>query len=159
MKLTNQQILELIVQTSDEIAQQVKRMEALSSQIEQSNQHYLSEIKKVRFAVDETGVKESIDIFNASILKGKKTLEVTQKDNKLLLYSIIFCLLGVCSLVFMFFYGVKSKQDIISQYHQELKAQNRVLSEKEAEFFDKFIIWVNKNPKDSQKLFKVIIQE
>ena len=52
MNLSNKEILEMILSANEEFSKNAQRMEQLASQIEQSNQRYLNELKRTQIRVD-----------------------------------------------------------------------------------------------------------
>mgnify|MGYP006344973423 CR=1 FL=1 len=79
MNLSNKEILEMILSANEEFSKNAQRMEQLASQIEQSNQRYLNELKRTQIRVDSSGVDQSIDTFRNVVENANKSLEKTKK--------------------------------------------------------------------------------
>ncbi|WP_413534102.1 hypothetical protein [Empedobacter brevis] len=152
MNMTSQQLMKMILEESEIISDKIKRLEQLSDQIEQSNQQYLNELKRTDIKVDNSGVKQSIDTFRNVVENANKTIDRTQKRFNVLLYSVIFCAIGLASLFFAFRFGFQAKSEIRNEFYNELNNENRILSKEDALFIQKFRKWKWKNPKDNKKL-------
>jgi len=150
--MNNKEFLEIFLAESKEISDKIKRLELLASQIEQSNQQYLSELKRTDIKVDNSGVKQSIDTFRNVVETANKTIDRTQKRFNVVLYSVIFCAIGLASLFFAFRFGFQAKSEIRNEFYNELNNENRILSKEDALFIQKFRKWKLKNPKDNKKL-------
>lgn len=156
MNMTSQQLMKMILEESEIISDKIKRLEQLSAQIEQSNQQYLSELKRTDIKVDNSGVKQSIDTFRNVVETANKTIDRTQKRFNVVLYSVIFCAIGLASLFFAFRFGFQAKSEIRNEFYNELNSKHRILSENDALFMQKFRRWKDKNPNDSNELFNKI---
>ena len=152
MNMTNQQLMKIILEESEEISNKIKRLEQLSAQIEQSNQRYLSEFKRIDIKVDRSGVDQSIGELERVAEKTKKAIENTQKRFNVVLYSVVFCAIGLVALFFTFKFGFQAKAEIRNEFYNELNNENRILSKEDALFIQKFRKWKWKNPKDNKKL-------
>ena len=104
MNMTNQQLMKMILEESEIISDKIKRLEQLSAQIEQSNQRYLSELKRTDIKVDRSGVDQSIGELERVAEKTKKAVENTQKRFNVVLYSVVFCVIGLLAFFFTFGY-------------------------------------------------------
>ena len=149
MNMTNQQLMKMILEESEIISDKIKRLEQLSAQIEQSNQRYLSELKRTDIKVDRSGVDQSIGELERVAEKTKKAVENTQKRFNVVLYSVVFCVIGLLAFFFTFKYGIEIKSDIKEDYRNELIQNGQYNGQKDAEFLKKFKLWIEKNPKDS----------
>ena len=156
MNMTNQQLMKIILEESEEISNKIKRLEQLSAQIEQSNQRYLSEFKRIDIKVDRSGVDQSIGELERVAEKTKKAVENTQKRFNVVLYSVVFCVIGLLAFFFTFKYGIEIKSDIKEDYRNELIQNGQYNGQKDAEFLKKFKLWIEKNPKDSNDLFRKV---
>ena len=152
MNMTSQQLMKMILEESEIISDKIKRLEQLSTQIEQSNQQYLNELKRTDIKVDNSGVKQSIVELERVAEKTKKAIENTQKRFNVVLYSVVFCAIGLASLFFAFRFGFQAKSEIRNEFYNELNNENRILSKEDALFIQKFRKWKWKNPKDNKKL-------
>ena len=156
MKLTNQQILEIITQINEEIALKLKQMEVLSSNIEQAHLAHLSELKRTEIKVDNSEVNQSIEVYRNVVENASKTLDKKQKGFNWVLYCAGFCLISLLALFFAFKVGFQMKSEIRNEFYNELNNENRILSKDDALFIQKLRVWKNKNPKDSDKFFREI---
>ena len=156
MNLSNKEILEMILSANEEFSRNAQRMEQLASQIEQSNQRYLSELKRTDIKVDRSGVDQSIGELERVAEKTKKAVENTQKRFNVVLYSVVFCVIGLLAFFFTFKYGIEIKSDIKEDYRNELIQNGQYNGQKDAEFLKKFKLWIEKNPKDSNDLFRKV---
>lgn len=152
MNLSNKEILEMILSANEEFSRNAQRMEQLASQIEQSNQRYLNELKRTEIKVDRSGVDQSIDAFRNVVEHANKSLERKQKGFNVVLYCVVFCAIGLASLFFAFRFGFQAKSEIRNEFYNELNNENRILSKEDALFIQKFRKWKLKNPKDNKKL-------
>ena len=152
MNMTSQQLMKMILEESEIISDKIKRLEQLSTQIEQSNQQYLNELKRTDIKVDNSGVKQSIVELERVAEKTKKAIENTQKRFNVVLYSVVFCAIGLASLFFAFRFGFQAKSEIRNEFYNELNNENRILSKEDALFIQKFRKWKWKNPKDNKNL-------
>lgn len=156
MNLSNKEILEMILSANEEFSRNAQRMEQLASQIEQSNQRYLNELKRTEIKVDRSGVDQSIDAFRNVVEHANKSLERKQKGFNVVLYCVVFCAIGLASLFFAFRFGFQAKSEIRNEFYNELNSKHRILSENEALFMQKFRKWAEKNPNDSNDLFRKV---
>lgn len=154
--MNNKQFLEILLAENKEMSEKIKRMEELASQMEQSNQRYLSELKRTDIKIDRSGVDQSIGELERVAEKTKKAIENTQKRFNVVLYSVIFCAIGLLAFFFTFKYGIEIKSDIKEDYRNELIQKGQYNSKKDAEFLKKFRVWIEKNPNDSKELFRRI---
>ena len=150
--MNNKEFLEIFLAESKEISDKIKRLEQLASQIEQSNQRYLNDLKRTETKVDRSGVDQSIDTFRNVVENANKTIDRTQKRFNVTLYSVVFCAIGLASLFFAFRFGFQAKSEIRNEFYNELNNENRILSKEDALFIQKFRKWKWKNPKDNKKL-------
>ena len=102
--MNNKQFLEILLAENKEMSEKIKRMEELASQMEQSNQRYLSELKRTDIKVDRSGVDQSIGELERVAEKTKKAIENTHKGFNVTLYSVIFCAIGLLAFFFTFIY-------------------------------------------------------
>ena len=156
MNLSNKEILEMILSANEEFSKNAQRMEQLASQIEQSNQRYLNELKRTQIRVDSSGVDQSIDTFRNVVENANKSLEKTKKGINCVLYQVVFCTIGLAALFFTFKYGISIKSDIKEQYRNELIKNGQYNTPENAEFLRKFRLWIDKNPNDSKDLFRKV---
>ena len=150
--MTSQQLMKMILEESEIISDKIKRLEQLSDQIEQSNQQYLNELKRTDIKVDRSGVDQSVGELERVAEKTKKAIENTQKRFNVVLYSVVFCAIGLASLFFAFRFGFQAKSEIRNEFYNELNNENRILSKEDALFIQKFRKWKWKNPKDNKNL-------
>ncbi len=156
MNITSQQLMKLILEESEIISDKIKRLEQLSAQIEQSNRNHLEQLKRTDIKVDNSGVKQSIDTFRNVVENANKSLERKQKGFNWILYCAGFCLISLFALVLIYKKGIETKIDIKEEYRKELSEKGQYNTLKDAEFYNKFWLWVDKNPNDSKELFKKV---
>lgn len=156
MNMTSQQLMKMILEESEIISDKIRRLEQLSDQIEQSNQRYLSEFKRTEIKVDRSGVEQSIDTFRNVVENANKSLERKQKGFNWMLYCAGFCLISLFALVLIYKKGIETKTEIKEEYRKELNEKGQYNTLKDAEFYNKFWLWVEKNPNDSKDLFKKV---
>jgi|GEM_PF-2032889 hypothetical protein len=156
MNVSNKELLEILLNTNEEISNKIKRLEQLSTQIEQANKNHLEHLKKADIKVDNSGVKQSIDTFRNVVENANKSLERKQKDARFIYYSVIFCAVGLIAFFLTFKYGIDIKADIKEDYRKELNEKGQYNSPKDAEFLNKFKLWIDKNPNDSKALFREV---
>ncbi|WP_312067527.1 hypothetical protein [Empedobacter sp.] len=156
MNVSNKELLEILLNTNEEISNKIKRLEQLSAQIEQSNRNHLEELKKADIKVDNSGVNKSIIELERVAENTRKSIKTTQKEARFIYYSVIFCAVGLIAFFLTFKYGIDIKADIKEDYRKELSEKGQYNSPKDAEFYNKFWLWVDKNPNDSKELFKKV---
>ena len=156
MNMTSQQLMKMILEESKEISDKIKRLEQLAAQIEQSNQNYLDELKRTDIKVDNSGVKQSIETFNNVVENANKTLDRTQKGFSTVLYCAGFCLIILFALFLIYKKGIETKTDIKEEYRKELSEKGQYNTIENAEFLRKFRVWIDKNPNDSNDLFRKV---
>lgn len=150
--MNNKEFLEIFLAESKEISDKIKRLEQLYGQVEQSNLLYINELKKAEIKVDRSGVDQSIGELERVAEKTKKTIENTHKGFNVVLYSVVFCAIGLAAFFFVFRFGFQAKSEIRNEFYNELNNENRILSKEDALFIQKFRKWKLKNPKDNKKL-------
>ena len=149
MKLTNQQIAQVIVETSEEIKE-------TSKQIAFSQKNYLEKLNRVDLSVDDKKARETIVNFNKVVKNASNELKNDKKDYTLLYVSSLFLISSVFLFYMVFKFYTKTHLEIREAYEQELMEENRLLKPNDAEFVQKLIEWKNKNPKDYQKFLEII---
>ena len=149
MKLTHQQIAQVIVETSEEIKETSKK-------IAFSQKGYLEKIDRVDLSLDDKKARETIVNFNKAVENASKELQRAKKDYSLLYVSSLFLISGVFLFFIVFKFYTKTNLEIRESYEQELIEEKRLLTPNDAEFIQKLIDWKNENPKDYQKFLGII---
>ena len=149
MKLTHQQIAQVIVETSEEIKE-------TSKQIAFSQKNYLEKLNRVDLSVDDKKAKETVVNFNKAMENASNELKNAKKDYTLLYVSSFFLISSVFLFFMVFKFYTQTHLEIRESYEQELIEENRLLTPNDAEFVQKLIDWKNENPKDYQKFLKII---
>lgn len=149
MKLTHQQIAQVIVETSEEIKE-------TSKQIAFSQKNYLEKLNRVDLSVDDKKARETIVNFNKVVKNASNELKNAKKDYTLLYVSSFFLISSVFLFFMVFKFYTKTNLKIREAYEQELIEDNRLLTPNDAEFVQKLIDWKNENPKDYQKFLEII---
>ena len=154
--MNNKQILEILLAENKEMSEKIKRMEELASQMEQSNLRYLNELKRVEIKVDRSGVDQSINAFRNVVKNSNKTIDRTKKDFNWVLFCAGFCLIILFVLFLIYKKGIETKTDIKEEYRKELSEKGQYNTIENAEFLRKFRVWIDKNPNDSNDLFRKV---
>ena len=154
--MNNKQILEILLAENKEMSEKIKRMEELASQMEQSNLRYLNELKRVEIKVDRSGVDQSINAFRNVVKNSNKTIDRTKKDFNWVLFCAGFCLIMLFALFLIYKKGIETKTDIKEEYRKELSEKGQYNTIENAEFLRKFRVWIDKNPNDSNDLFRKV---
>ncbi len=149
MKLTHQQIAQVIVETSEEIKE-------TSKQIAFSQKNYLKKLNRVDLSVDDKKARETIVNFNKAAENASNELQRAKKDYTLMYISSFFLISSVFLFFMVFKFYTKTHLEIRESYEQELIEENRLLTPNDAEFVQKLIEWKNENPKDYQKFLEII---
>ncbi len=154
--MNNKQFLEILLAENKEMSEKIKRMEELASQMEQSNLRYLNELKRVEIKVDRSGVDQSINAFRNVVKNSNKTIDRTKKDFNWVLFCAGFCLIILFALFLIYKKGIETKTDIKEEYRKELSEKGQYNTIENAEFLRKFRVWIDKNPNDSNDLFRKV---
>ena len=154
--MTSQQLMKLILEESEIISEKIKRLEQLSAQIEQANRNHLEQLKRADIKVDNSGVNRSVAELERVAEKAVKSIQTTQKEINWMLYCASFCLISLFALVLIYKKGIETKIDIKEEYRKELSKKGQYNTLKDAEFYNKFWLWVDKNPNDSKELFREV---
>lgn len=154
--MNNKQFLEILLAENKEMSEKIKRMEELASQMEQSNLRYLNELKRVEIKVDRSGVDQSINAFRNVVKNSNKTIDRTKKDFNWVLFCPGFCLIILFALFLIYKKGIETKTDIKEEYRKELSEKGQYNTIENAEFLRKFRVWIDKNPNDSNDLFRKV---
>ena len=154
--MNNKQFLEILLAENKEMSEKIKRMEELASQMEQSNLRYLNELKRVEIKVDRSGVDQSINAFRNVVKNSNKTIDRTKKDFNWVLFCAGFCLIILFALFLIYKKGIETKTDIKEEYRKELSEKGQYNTIENAEFLRKFRLWIDKNPNDSNDLFRKV---
>ena len=154
--MNNKQFLEILLAENKEMSEKIKRMEELASQMEQSNLRYLNELKRVEIKVDRSGVDQSINAFRNVVKNSNKTIDRTKKDFNWVLFCAGFCLIILFALFLIYKKGIENKTDIKEEYRKELSEKGQYNTIENAEFLRKFRVWIDKNPNDSNDLFRKV---
>ena len=154
--MNNKQFLEILLAENKEMSEKIKRMEELASQMEQSNLRYLNELKRKKIKVDRSGVDQSINAFRNVVKNSNKTIDRTKKDFNWVLFCAGFCLIILFALFLIYKKGIETKTDIKEEYRKELSEKGQYNTIENAEFLRKFRVWIDKNPNDSNDLFRKV---
>ena len=154
--MTSQQLMKLVLEESEIISDKIKRLEQLSAQIEQANRNHLEQLKRADIKVDNSGVNRSVAELERVAEKAVKTIQTTQNGLNWMLYCARFCLISLFALVLIYKKGIETKIDIKEEYRKELSEKGQYNTLKDAEFYNKFWLWVDKNPNDSKELFREV---
>ena len=149
MKLTHQQIAQVIVETSEEIKETSKK-------IAFAQKDYLEKIDRVDLSVDDKKARETIVNFNKAVEKASNELQKAKKDYSLLYVSSLFLISSVFLFFMVFKFYTKTNLEIRKSYRQELIEEKRLLTPNDAEFVQKLIDWKAKNPKSYEKFLKIM---
>ena len=154
--MTSQQLMKLVLEESEIISDKIKRLEQLSAQIEQANRNHLEQLKRADIKVDNSGVNRSVAELERVAEKAVKSIQTTQKGFNWMLYCASFCLISLFALVLIYKKGIETKIDIKEEYRKELSEKGQYNTIENAEFLRKFRVWIDKNPNDSNDLFRKV---
>ena len=72
------------------------------------------------------------------------------------MYCAGFCLISLFALFLIYKKGIETKTDIKEEYRKELSEKGQYNTIENAEFLRKFRVWIDKNPNDSNDLFRKV---
>lgn len=149
MKLTHQQIAEVIVETSEELKETSKKIAFLQ-------RDYLNRLESFDLSLDDKKARETVVNFNKVVEDASEKLKKAKKDYSLVILSSFFLLASVCLFFIVFKFYTQTTLQVRQAYEQELLEEKRLLTPNDAEFIRKLIDWKNENPKDYQKFLEII---
>jgi len=153
-KYTDKQIAEIFIQSLEEAKDIAKKNEKLTKEISSSLDNFLSKIENTKLTVDDTQARKAVNDFKIVSKENQKGINLTRYAYGLISVSIL--VLG-----FSFFFNylqVKTKTEIREEYRRELIEENVLIGKQDAEFYNKFWQWVEKNPQDWQTLKNKVLK-
>jgi len=74
-----------------------------------------------------------------------------------LMFSILVFLVSVSSAIIFYKYGVQSKQEILTEYQEQLEQENKVIVNKSTQVEIGYVNeWIEENPKEGQRLIDYV---
>lgn len=154
---SNRQLAEIISSVSEEIKKNVLKQTKLSNQIGKSVEELHSEVGDLEVKITtlkNTSIKADLSELNK--FYEEKTIENIEKVNRRLnvpnfsIYAVVFSVVCLFISIFFIYTSMKSKQQIIDKYTQELKKEKVIISKEDNQLFEDMHQWFLKNPKIRQ---------
>ena len=162
MDFNNRQLAEIISQTAEKINSNVLKERKISNDIEQTStkiEKHLENFSKEISKLQTTSIKPDLSDLNK--FYEEKTEENIKRLNSrlnvpnLALYVWLSSLALFLLSAFMIWFFIKSKQDILTEYRQELSKEGKIIILKEnSDLFNDMHQWFEKNPKTRDAFVK-----
>lgn len=151
----NRQLAEIISQTAEKINSNVLKERKIANELEQTVskfentaadiQRHISELKSTSIQPDLSHLNK---FYEEKTAENIKRLNSRLNVPNLALYVWLSSLALFLLSAFMIWFFIKSKQDILTEYHQELSKEGKVIILKENnDLFNDMYQWFEKNPK------------
>ena len=155
MDFNNRQLAEIISQTAEKINSNVLKERKIANDIEATStkiENHLANFSKQILQLQTTSIKPDLSDLNK--FYEEKTEENIKRLNSrlnvpnLALYVWLSSLALFLLSAFMIWFFIKSKQEILTEYRQELSKEGKVIILKEnSDLFNDMHQWFEKNPK------------
>lgn len=152
---TNRQLAEIISQTSKEIGSNVLKERKIANDLAITNENLSKNIEGLKSEVSDlktTSIKPDLSDLN-KFYEEKTAENIKRLNSRLNVPNLaIYVWLGsvllfLCSGAFIYF-STKSKQEILTEYRQELTKEGKIIISKENnDLFNDMYNWFEKNPK------------
>ena len=162
MDFNNRQLAEIISQTAEKINSNVLKERKISNDIEQTStkiEKHLENFSKEISKLQTTSIKPDLSDLNK--FYEEKTEENIKRLNSrlnvpnLALYVWLSSLALFLLSAFMIWFFIKSKQDILTEYRQELSEEGKTIVLKKDELlFKEMLNWFDKNPNTRDKFIQ-----
>ena len=162
MDFNNRQLAEIISQTAEKINSNVLKERKISNDIEQTStkiEKHLENFSKEISKLQTTSIKPDLSDLNK--FYDEKTEENIKRLNSrlnvpnLALYVWLSSLALFLLSAFMIWFFIKSKQDILTEYRQELSKEGKTIVLKKDELlFKEMLNWFDKNPNTRDKFIQ-----
>lgn len=162
MDFNNRQLAEIISQTAEKINSNVLKERKISNDIEQTStkiEKHLENFSKEISKLQTTSIKPDLSDLNK--FYEEKTEENIKRLNSrlnvpnLALYVWLSSLALFLLSAFMIWFFIKSKQDILTEYRQELSKEGKTIVLKKDELlFKEMLNWFDKNPNTRDKFIQ-----
>lgn len=155
MDFNNRQLAEIISQTAEKINSNVLKERKIANDIEATStkiENHLANFSKQILQLQTTSIKPDLSDLNK--FYEEKTAENIKRLNSRLNVPNLAIYVWLSSLAlfllsaFMIWFFIKSKQEILTEYRQELTKEGKVIISKENnDLFNDMYQWFEKNPK------------
>jgi hypothetical protein len=155
MDFNNRQLAEIISQTAEKINSNVLKERKIANDIEATStkiENHLANFSKQILQLQKTSIKPDLSDLN-KFYEEKTEENIKRLNSRLNVPNLaVFVWLGsvllfFCSGAFIYF-ATKSKQEILTEYRQELTKEGKVIISKENnDLFNDMYQWFEKNPK------------
>lgn len=152
---SNRQLAEIITQVGEKITQNVLKERKIANDLAITNENLSKNIEGLKSQVSDlktTSIKPDLSDLNK--FYEEKTAENIKRLNSrlnvpnLALYVWLSSLALFLLSAFMIWFFIKSKQDILTEYRQELSKEGKIIISKENnDLFNDMYQWFEKNPK------------
>ncbi|MDN5630133.1 MAG: hypothetical protein L0G38_11350 [Lactococcus sp.] len=159
---TNRQLAEIISQTSKEIGSNVLKERKIANDLAITNENLSKNIEGLKSEVSDlktTSIKPDLSDLNK--FYEEKTAENIKRLNSRLNVPNLAIYVWLSSLAlfllsaFMIWFFIKSKQDILTEYRQELSKEGKTIVLKKDELlFKEMLNWFDKNPNTRDKFIQ-----
>ena len=162
MDFNNRQLAEIISQTAEKINSNVLKERKIANDIEAAStkiEGHLANFSKQILQLQTTSIKPDLSQLNK--FYEEKTEENIKRLNSrlnvpnLALYVWLSSLALFLLSAFMIWFFIKSKQDILTEYRQELSKEGKTIVLKKDELlFKEMLNWFDKNPNTRDKFIQ-----
>ena len=162
MDFNNRQLAEIISQTAEKINSNVLKERKISNDIEQTStkiEKHLENFSKEISKLQTTSIKPDLSDLN-KFYEEKTEENITRLNSRLnvpnlALYVWLSSLALFLLSAFMIWFFIKSKQDILTEYRQELSKEGKTIVLKKDELlFKEMLNWFDKNPNTRDKFIQ-----
>ncbi len=162
MDFNNRQLAEIISQTAEKINSNVLKERKIANDIEAAStkiEGHLANFSKQILQLQTTSIKPDLSQLNQ--FYEEKTAENIKRLNSRLNVPNLAIYVWLSSLAlfllsaFMIWFFIKSKQDILTEYRQELSKEGKTIVLKKDELlFKEMLNWFDKNPNTRDKFIQ-----
>lgn len=159
---SNRQLAEIITQVGEKITQNVLKERKIANDLAITNENLSKNIEGLKSQVSDlktTSIKPDLSDLNK--FYEEKTAENIKRLNSRLNVPNLAIYVWLSSLAlfllsaFMIWFFIKSKQDILTEYRQELSKEGKTIVLKKDELlFKEMLNWFDKNPNTRDKFIQ-----
>jgi len=155
---TNRQLAEIITQAAEKIQNNVLKERKIANELSGVAEKIESQISKLVQTSIEPDLSKINSFYEKKTEENIKVINSRLKVPNLMLYvglgSVALFILSAFCLYLAYSSAFKTKQDIISEYQEELLKEKVIISKDEKVLLDDMTQWFLKNPKNKEKFIQ-----
>lgn len=155
---TNRQLAEIITQAAEKIQGNVLKERKIANELSLVAEKIESQIFKLESTSIEPDLSKINSFYEEKTEKNIKVVNSRLKVPNLILYfglgSVILLIISAFCLYLAYSSAFKTKQDIISEYHEELLKEKAIISKEDKLLLEDMTQWFMKNSKNKNSFLQ-----